>query len=83
MDLLEKLQVAHAKIQSLESSLETILTRENKMKTAIQSLEQEKITYQKTFEQIVKYLPAEALSDCELLLKEVNYNPNNKIRSKP
>ncbi|KAM9021521.1 TBC1 domain family member 4 isoform 2-T2 [Ara ararauna] len=83
MDLLEKLQVAHAKIQSLESSLETILTRENKMKTAIQSLEQEKITYQKALEQIVKYLPAEALSDCELLLKEVNYNPNNKIRSKP
>nr|XP_009940802.1 PREDICTED: TBC1 domain family member 4 isoform X2 [Opisthocomus hoazin] len=83
MDLLEKLQVAHAKIQSLESSLETILTRENKMKTVIQSLEQEKITYQKTLEQIMKYLPAEALSDCELLLKEVNYNPNNKIRSKP
>ncbi|KAM6213222.1 TBC1 domain family member 4 isoform 1-T1 [Sarcoramphus papa] len=80
MDLLEKLQVAHAKIQSLESSLETTLTRENKMKTVIQSLEQEKITYQKTLEQIMKYLPAEALSDCELLLKEVNYNPNNKIK---
>ncbi|KAM9282772.1 TBC1 domain family member 4 isoform 2-T2 [Cariama cristata] len=80
MDLLEKLQVAHAKIQSLESNLETILTRENKMKTVIQSLEQEKITYQKTLEQIMKYLPAEALSDCELLLKEVNYNPNNKIK---
>ncbi|XP_071597188.1 TBC1 domain family member 4 isoform X2 [Heliangelus exortis] len=83
MDLLEKLQVAHAKIQSLESNLEMMLTRENKMKTAIQSLEQEKITYQKTLEQILKYLPTEALSDCELLLKEVNYNPNNKIRSKP
>ncbi|XP_021403698.2 TBC1 domain family member 4 isoform X2 [Lonchura striata] len=83
MDLLEKLQVAHAKIQSLEASLETALTRENKMKTVIQSLEQEKITYQKTLEQIVKYLPAEVLSDCELLLKEVNYNPNNKIWSKP
>ncbi|XP_039405102.1 TBC1 domain family member 4 isoform X4 [Corvus cornix cornix] len=83
MDLLEKLQVAHAKIQSLEASLETVLTRENKMKTVIQSLEQEKITYQKTLEQIVKYLPAESLSDCELLLKEVNYNPNNKIWSKP
>ncbi|XP_042694771.1 TBC1 domain family member 4 [Centrocercus urophasianus] len=80
MDLLEKLQVAHAKIQSLESSLETILTQENKMKTAIQSLEQEKITYQKTLEQIIKYLPTEALSDCELLLKEVNYNPNNKTK---
>ncbi|KAM7066417.1 TBC1 domain family member 4 isoform 2-T2 [Acridotheres tristis] len=83
MDLLEKLQVAHAKIQSLEASLESVLTRENKMKTVIQSLEQEKITYQKTLEQIVKYLPAEVLSDCELLLKEVNYNPNNKIWSKP
>ncbi|XP_010084654.1 PREDICTED: TBC1 domain family member 4, partial [Pterocles gutturalis] len=80
MDLLEKLQVAHAKIQSLESSLETILARENKMKTAIQSLEQEKLTYQKALEQIMKYLPAEALSDCELLLKEVNCNPNNKIK---
>uniref|UniRef100_A0A8B9TEC2 TBC1 domain family member 4 n=1 Tax=Anas platyrhynchos TaxID=8839 RepID=A0A8B9TEC2_ANAPL len=63
MDLLEKLQVAHAKIQSLESSLETILTRESKMKTVIQSLEQEKITYQKTLEQIMKYLPTEALSE--------------------
>ncbi|XP_010001797.1 PREDICTED: TBC1 domain family member 4 isoform X2 [Chaetura pelagica] len=83
MDLLEKLQVAHAKIQSLESSLETVLTRENKMKSVIQSLEQEKITYQNTLEQIMKYLPTEVLSDCELLLKEVNYNPNNKIRSKP
>ncbi|XP_065686972.2 TBC1 domain family member 4 isoform X2 [Patagioenas fasciata] len=82
MDLLEKLQVAHAKIQNLESSLETILTRENKMKTVIQTLEQEKITYQKTLEQMMKYLPAEALSDCELLLKEVNYNPNNKIKNK-
>ncbi|XP_010190644.1 PREDICTED: TBC1 domain family member 4 isoform X2 [Mesitornis unicolor] len=80
MDLLEKLQVAHAKIQSLESNLETILTRESKIKSAIQSLEQEKITYQKTLEQIMKYLPAEALSDCELLLKEINYNPNNKIK---
>uniref|UniRef100_A0A8C3XGA6 TBC1 domain family member 4 n=1 Tax=Cyanoderma ruficeps TaxID=181631 RepID=A0A8C3XGA6_9PASS len=83
MDLLEKLQVAHAKIQSLEASLETVLTRESKMKTLIQSLEQEKTTYQKTLEQIVKYLPAEVLSDCEQLLKEVNYNPNNKIWSKP
>uniref|UniRef100_A0A8D2PWK2 TBC1 domain family member 4 n=1 Tax=Zosterops lateralis melanops TaxID=1220523 RepID=A0A8D2PWK2_ZOSLA len=83
MDLLEKLQVAHAKIQSLEASLETVLTRESKMKTLIQSLEQEKTTYQKTLEQIVKYLPAEVLSDCEQILKEVNYNPNNKIWSKP
>lgn len=71
------LQVAHAKIQSLESNLENILTRENKMKSLIQSLEQEKIAYQNTLEQITKHLPAEALSNCELLLKEVNCNPNN------
>uniref|UniRef100_A0A8C3RV11 TBC1 domain family member 4 n=1 Tax=Chelydra serpentina TaxID=8475 RepID=A0A8C3RV11_CHESE len=81
MDLLEKLQVnAHAKIQSLESNLENILSRENKMRSLIQSLEQEKMAYQTTFEQISKYLPPEALSDCELLLKEVNANPNNKTK---
>ncbi|XP_065437180.1 TBC1 domain family member 4 isoform X3 [Chrysemys picta bellii] len=80
MDLLEKLQIAHAKIQSLESNLENILSRENKMRSLIQSLEQEKMAYQKTVEQIRKYLPAEALSDCELLLKEVNANPNNRTK---
>ncbi|XP_068922899.1 TBC1 domain family member 4 isoform X1 [Petaurus breviceps papuanus] len=80
MDLLEKLQVAHAKIQSLESNLENLLTRETKMKSLIRSLEQEKLTYQKTVEQIRKHLPADALADCELLLREVNCNPNNKAR---
>ncbi|XP_072478397.1 TBC1 domain family member 4 isoform X3 [Notamacropus eugenii] len=80
MDLLEKLQVAHAKIQSLESNLENLLTRETKMKSLIRSLEQEKLTYQKTVEQIRKHLPADALVDCELLLREVNCNPNNKAR---
>ncbi|XP_077668497.1 TBC1 domain family member 4 isoform X2 [Eretmochelys imbricata] len=80
MDLLEKLQIAHAKIQSLESNLENILSRENKMRSLIQSLEQEKMAYQKTVEQISKYLPVEALSDCELFLKEVNANPNNKTK---
>ncbi|XP_067419344.1 TBC1 domain family member 4 isoform X3 [Emydura macquarii macquarii] len=73
-------KIAHAKIQSLESSLENTLSRENKMRSLIQSLEQEKMAYQKTVEQISKYLPAEALSDCELLLKEVNSNPNNKTK---
>ncbi|XP_043852089.1 TBC1 domain family member 4 isoform X3 [Dromiciops gliroides] len=81
MDLLEKLQVAHAKIQSLESSLENLLTRETKMKSLIRSLEQEKLTYQKTVEQIRKHLPADALANCELLLREVNCNPNNKART--
>uniref|UniRef100_A0A8C0J069 TBC1 domain family member 4 n=1 Tax=Chelonoidis abingdonii TaxID=106734 RepID=A0A8C0J069_CHEAB len=80
MDLLEKLELAHAKIQSLESNLENLLSRENKMRSLIQSLEQEKMACQKTIEQISKYLPAEALSDCELLLKEVNANPNNRTK---
>uniref|UniRef100_A0A452HWF0 TBC1 domain family member 4 n=1 Tax=Gopherus agassizii TaxID=38772 RepID=A0A452HWF0_9SAUR len=80
MDLLEKLELAHAKIQSLESNLENLLSRENKMRSLIQSLEQEKMAYQKTIEQISKYVPAEALSDCELLLKEENANPNNRTK---
>ncbi|XP_066475791.1 TBC1 domain family member 4 isoform X4 [Tiliqua scincoides] len=76
MDLLEKLQAAHAKIQSVESILEDVLTRENKMKSLIQSLEQEKTLYRKTIEKLCKYLPTEALSDCEQLLKQVNCNPS-------
>lgn len=76
MDLLEKLQVAHAKIQSVETILEDVLARENKMKSLIQSLEQEKTAYQKAIEKLCKYLPTEALSDCEQLLKGVNCNPS-------
>uniref|UniRef100_A0A8C9H0F2 TBC1 domain family member 4 n=2 Tax=Piliocolobus tephrosceles TaxID=591936 RepID=A0A8C9H0F2_9PRIM len=85
MDLLEKLQVAHAKIQALESNLENILTRETKMKSLIRTLEQEKMAYQKTVEQIRKLLPVDALANCELLLRDLSCNPNNKakIGSKP
>uniref|UniRef100_A0ABM5FZJ7 TBC1 domain family member 4 isoform X2 n=1 Tax=Pogona vitticeps TaxID=103695 RepID=A0ABM5FZJ7_9SAUR len=74
MELLEKLQVAHVKIQSMESNLEDALARENKMKSLIQSLEQDKLRYQMTVEKICRYLPEEALSDCRQLLKEVNCN---------
>ncbi|XP_047408642.1 TBC1 domain family member 4 isoform X1 [Sciurus carolinensis] len=81
MDLLEKLQVAHAKIQALESNLENLLTRETKMKTLIRTLEQEKTAYQKTVEQIRKLLPADALANCETLLKDLNCNPNNKAKA--
>nr|XP_054385087.1 TBC1 domain family member 4 isoform X2 [Pongo abelii] len=80
MDLLEKLQVAHAKIQALESNLENLLTRETKMKSLIRTLEQEKIAYQKTVEQLRKLLPADALANCELLLRDLNCNPNNKAK---
>lgn len=80
MDLLEKLQVAHAKIQALESNLETLLTRETKMKTLIRTLEQDKMAYQKTVEQIRKLLPADALANCELLLKDLSYPTNDKAK---
>lgn len=80
MDLLEKLQVAHAKIQALESNLETLLTRETKMKTLIRTLEQDKMAYQKTVEQIRKLLPADTLANCELLLKDLSYPTNDKAK---
>lgn len=81
MDLLEKLQIAHAKIQTLESNLENLLTRETKMKSLIRTLEQEKMAYQKTVEQIRKLLPADALANCEALLRDLNSNPNNKAKA--
>ncbi|KAM5311536.1 TBC1 domain family member 4 isoform 2-T2 [Glossophaga mutica] len=81
MDLLEKLQVAHAKIQTLESSLENLLTRETKMKSLIRTLEQEKVVFQKTVEQIRKLLPADALADCDLLLREMTCVSNNKAKT--
>lgn len=81
MDLLEKLQVAHAKIQALESNLETLLTRETKMKALIRTLEQDKMAYQKTVEQIRKLLPADALANCELLLRDLTYPTNDKAKA--
>ncbi|XP_038166433.1 TBC1 domain family member 4 isoform X2 [Arvicola amphibius] len=81
MDLLEKLQVAHAKIQALESNLETLLTRETKMKALIRTLEQDKMAYQKTVEQIRKLLPADALANCELLLRDLTYPSNDKAKT--
>uniref|UniRef100_A0A673UX63 TBC1 domain family member 4 n=1 Tax=Suricata suricatta TaxID=37032 RepID=A0A673UX63_SURSU len=85
MDLLEKLQLAHAKIQTLESNLENLLTRETKMKSLIRTLEQEKMAYQKTVEQIRKLLPTDALANCDSLLRDLNCNPNHRAKtgSKP
>ncbi|KAM8976428.1 TBC1 domain family member 4 isoform 2-T2 [Pelodytes ibericus] len=80
MDLLEKLQVSHTKIHSLESSVENSVSRENKMRNLIRSLEQEKAAYQKIVEQMRKYVPCNVLTDCELLLKDVNCSPNNKTK---
>ncbi|MGH0124818.1 UNVERIFIED_CONTAM: hypothetical protein FKN15_020053 [Acipenser sinensis] len=79
MDLLEKLQAARIKIQNLEVTLENIVTRESKMKRLIRSLEQEKITNQKTIERMQNLWPPEALSDVELT--ELNCGPNSKAKS--
>ncbi|XP_071991447.1 TBC1 domain family member 4 isoform X3 [Engystomops pustulosus] len=81
MDLLEKLQVAHTKIQSLEANLENIISRENKTRNILRSLEQEKSAYQKMVEQMRKYTPTHVLTDCELLLKDVSCSPNNKTKA--
>ncbi|KAM9320504.1 TBC1 domain family member 4 [Gastrophryne carolinensis] len=81
MDLLEKLQIAYTKIQSMETNVETILSRENKMRNLIRSLEQEKLAYQKAAEQMRKYVPAHVLTDCELLLKDLNCSTNNKTKT--
>ncbi|XP_065757699.1 TBC1 domain family member 4 isoform X2 [Muntiacus reevesi] len=81
MDLLEKLQIAHAKIQTLESNLENLLTRETKMKSLIRTLEQEKTAYQKAVDQIRKLLPADILANCEPVLRDLNCNPNNKAKT--
>ncbi|XP_063160595.1 TBC1 domain family member 4 isoform X2 [Candoia aspera] len=75
MDLLEKLQAAHAKIQAVESSLEEALRRESQMLALVRSLEGEKALYQKAMEKICSRLSQEALSDCEQLLKEVHCHP--------
>uniref|UniRef100_H0VP51 TBC1 domain family member 1 n=1 Tax=Cavia porcellus TaxID=10141 RepID=H0VP51_CAVPO len=42
LDLLEQLQVAHSKIQSLEATVEKLLTNENKLKQAVLTLEGER-----------------------------------------
>ncbi|XP_069746657.1 TBC1 domain family member 4 isoform X2 [Narcine bancroftii] len=65
MELLEKLQATRFKIQNLESSIENILSRENKMKLLIRSMEQEKQAHLKTIEHLRKYLPPDMLSDGE------------------
>ncbi|RXN03191.1 TBC1 domain family member 4-like isoform X2 [Labeo rohita] len=66
MDLLEKLQAARLKIQTLESSVESFLSRESKMKHLIRSLEQEKASYQKTIERMRSSLPSDAVADVEM-----------------
>lgn len=51
------------------------------MKTLIRTLEQDKMAYQKSVEQIRKLLPAEALANCELLLRDLTYPSNDKAKT--
>ncbi|XP_012689477.2 TBC1 domain family member 4 isoform X2 [Clupea harengus] len=77
MDLLEKLQAARVKIQSLEVNMENFLSRESKMKHLIRSLEQEKASHQKTIERMRSSLPADATADVEL----THIKPNGKAKA--
>ncbi|XP_048388340.1 TBC1 domain family member 4 isoform X2 [Stegostoma tigrinum] len=70
MELLEKLQATRFKIQNLEASIENILSRENKMKLLIRTMEQEKQSHLKTIEHMRKYLPQDVLNDGEFLARK-------------
>ncbi|XP_065107827.1 TBC1 domain family member 4 isoform X2 [Paramisgurnus dabryanus] len=79
MDLLEKLQAARQKIQTLESSMESFLSRESKMKHMIRSLEQDKASYQKTIERMRSSLPPEAMTDVEMT--QIKSSTNGKAKA--
>uniref|UniRef100_A0A8D3CSI3 TBC1 domain family member 4 n=1 Tax=Scophthalmus maximus TaxID=52904 RepID=A0A8D3CSI3_SCOMX len=79
MDLLEKLQAARQKIQTLETSVENFLSRESKMKHMIRSLEQERATHQKTIERMRTCLPSDTLTDVEMT--QIKTGPNGKAKT--
>lgn len=79
MDLLEKLQAARQKIQTLETSVENFLSRESKMKHMIRSLEQERAAYQRTIERMRSCLPPDALTDVEMT--QIKTGPNGKAKT--
>ncbi|XP_074550910.1 TBC1 domain family member 4 isoform X2 [Halichoeres trimaculatus] len=82
MDLLEKLQAARQKIQTLETSVENFLTRESKMKHVIRALEQERAAYQKTIERMRSCLPADAMTDVEMTQIKTGANGKAKPAAK-
>lgn len=79
MDLLEKLQAARVKIQSLENSVESFLAHESQMKHMIRSLEQEKANYEKTIEHMRSSLPADAAN---LEMTQLKTSSKSKVASK-
>ncbi|KAM9803294.1 TBC1 domain family member 4 isoform 1-T1 [Syngnathus typhle] len=66
MELLEKLQAARQKIQTLETNVESFLSRESKLKHVIRTLEQERSAHQKTIERMRSCLPSDVLTDVEM-----------------
>ncbi|KAJ3592281.1 hypothetical protein NHX12_007409 [Muraenolepis orangiensis] len=78
MELLEKLQAARQKIQTLETNVEGFLSRESKMKHDVRSLEQEKTYYQKSVERMRSCLPADAAADVEMT--QIKTGPNGKAK---
>ncbi|XP_017550678.1 TBC1 domain family member 4 isoform X1 [Pygocentrus nattereri] len=78
MELLEKLQAARVKIQSLESSVESFLARESQMKHLIRSLEQEKASYQKTIERMRSSLPQDVATNVEMTQLKSSSNSKTK-----
>ncbi|XP_066541947.1 TBC1 domain family member 4 isoform X3 [Hoplias malabaricus] len=81
MDLLEKLQAARVKIQSLENSVESFLARECQMKHLIRALEQEKSSYQKTIERMRSTLPQDTAADVEMTQLKSSNNSNSKAKA--
>ncbi|XP_068428607.1 TBC1 domain family member 4 isoform X2 [Clinocottus analis] len=79
MDLLEKLQTARQKIQTLETSVESFLSRESKMKHMIRTLEQDRAAHQKTIERMRSCLPPDALTDVEMT--QIKTGPNGKAKT--
>lgn len=79
MELLEKLQAARQKIQTLETSMENFLSRESKMKHMIRSLEQDRAAYQRTIERMRSCLPPDALTDVEMT--QIKMGPNGKAKT--
>ncbi|XP_059845010.1 TBC1 domain family member 1 isoform X1 [Hypanus sabinus] len=57
-DLLEELEVAHTKIESLEATVNTLLSNEGKLKQAIHRLELERAALLATVEEFQKQVPS-------------------------
>ncbi|XP_067893057.1 TBC1 domain family member 1 isoform X2 [Heterodontus francisci] len=57
-DLLEELEVAHTKIESLEATVKTLLSNEGKLKKAIRTLELERAALLATVEEFQKQFPS-------------------------